>query len=309
MTKEAEAGPATPEPASPVVGAGAFGVGVEPQGETLPDDRGLYVKLAEVMAELNTIPGEKMRHVTVETRSGGSYSYDYITEATLMQELRPKLAARGIATFYSDEIIRNPDSGDNLTVVRVYLTFVDGATGEREELQADGYGTDYGDKGANKAKTSALRYLLWKTFLFASDLDPEEESIERRAPAQGNGERRGRQGSATKPATEAQKAAVRRLQGELDDRGVELNGAHVYDAIHVRTPVEDMTSDQAVRTRKLLEGISRSKDLALTTPEGQDDPLDLILGPPRPSGDFPPAEEPTPEDMDRAEHASSGDAV
>ena len=91
---------------------------------------GLYAKLAKIMGELSAIPADKMRHVEVQTRTGGTYSYDYITEATLMEELRPRLAREGIATLYSDEVIRHPTKDDNLTVVRVKLTFADGETGE-----------------------------------------------------------------------------------------------------------------------------------------------------------------------------------
>jgi hypothetical protein len=248
----------------------------------------LYGKLAIIMGELSAIPRDKLRHVEVQTSSGGTYSYDYITEATLMEELRPRLAREGIAVFYSDEVIRHPTKDDNLTVVRVTLTFADAASDSTVELTADGYGTDRGDKGANKAKTTALRYLLWKTFLFASDLDPETESVERQARSAAR--EPSKSARVNKPATQGQKQGLRTLAGEMDDRGVELNGRKVYDAIHLRTPIEDMTYDQAARTMRLLNDANKTGELALTVGAGQTDPLDAILGPVTEGGDFPPEE-------------------
>lgn len=251
----------------------------------------LYGKLAVIMGELSAIPPSKMRHVEVQTSSGGSYSYDYITEATLMEELRPRLAREGIAVLYSDEVLRHPTKEDNLTVVRVTLTFADATSGETVELSAEGYGTDRGDKGANKAKTSAVRYLLWKTFLFASDLDPETESVERSAGRGTRTDRSGAKGAKPRPATDAQKGQLNREIGELTEQGVELDGRNVHDAIFVRTPVEDMTQDQASRVIRLLRDVKATGELSLVTPEGVTPPLDEILGVvSEGSGDFPPDE-------------------
>src|SRR5258708_2559699 len=97
--------------------------------------------------------------------SGGSYSYDYIEESTLMEKIRPLLAAEGVAVYYSDEIL---NIQGNLASVRVLLTLVDGESGDSFTMHADGVGTDYGDKHVSKAKTTAMRYLLWKWFLVPS---------------------------------------------------------------------------------------------------------------------------------------------
>jgi len=260
-----------PEPAA---------AGPEEPAETPP--RGLYAKLAAIMGELSAIPAEKMRHVTVETRSGGSYSYDYITEATLMEELRPRLAREGIAVMYQDTILRSPapsEEGDNLTIVKVTLTFIDGETGEKWGSSSEGYGTDVADKGANKAKTSAMRYLLWKMFLFASDLDPETESVDRRS----GGSRAAANG---KPASQAQRTLVGRLLGELDEAGVTFGGSRPYDAIFTRTSVEDQTSPQASRLIDLLQSAKKAEPGDLST-----EPLDALLGEPREGGDFPPPDD------------------
>lgn len=136
----------------------------------------LATKIAKVQknAEISALP---KRNVQVQTQGGGSYSYDYIEEGTLMEKIRPLLAEEGVAVFYCDEI---KSISGNLATVRVSLTLVDGESGETVAMFAEGVGTDKGDKHVNKAKTSALRYLLWKWFLVPSgDVDPEAENVER----------------------------------------------------------------------------------------------------------------------------------
>lgn len=135
--------------------------------------RGLAAKLAAIQLEIEDVP--RRGHADVRSAKA-TYSYDYILEADLMKAVRPLLAKYGVASFYSDTILSAPAAGNAATIVRVTLTLVDGDSGESRELTADGYAVDYGDKGANKAKTSAVRYILWKTFLQPSDEDPEQES-------------------------------------------------------------------------------------------------------------------------------------
>jgi hypothetical protein len=136
----------------------------------------LAAKIAKVQlkAEVQNLP---KRTVTVQTQKGGTYSYDYIEEATLQEVIRPLLAEEGVATLYSDEI---KSIQGNMATVKVTLTLIDGESGAWFQMNAEGVGTDMGDKHVNKAKTSAMRYLLWKWFLVPSgDVDPEAESIER----------------------------------------------------------------------------------------------------------------------------------
>lgn len=132
--------------------------------------RTLDERIAAVQLELEDVP--RAGHAVVQTRSGGEYSYDYITEADLMKAIRPLLAKHGIASYYSDQLV---SLENGVAVVKVTLTFA--ANGEERVLTAEGVGTDTGDKHANKAKTSAMRYLLWKTFLQPSDEDPEQENV------------------------------------------------------------------------------------------------------------------------------------
>lgn len=134
------------------------------------DFRTLDERMAAVQLELENVP--RRGHAEVKKEGVLQYEYDYITEADLMKGVRPLLAKHGIATYYSDEIVGN---AAGLATVRVSITFA--ANGEQRVVTADGVGTDRGDKGPNKAKTAAVRYLLWKTFLQPSDEDPEQENV------------------------------------------------------------------------------------------------------------------------------------
>jgi hypothetical protein len=161
----------------------------KPRSRSAPKPKTLAGKWAAILGELEAIP--RNGHAEVQTRSGGSYSYDYVLESDLMEALRPKLAAHGIAAFYSDEILSQEPIGDSSylqTTVRVSLTLVDADNPEDVMvLTADDTAADLGDKGARKAKTGAVRYLLLKGTLNPSDAldDPDAESnvVERPAAA------------------------------------------------------------------------------------------------------------------------------
>ena len=135
---------------------------------------------------------------------------------------------------------------------------------------------------------------LWKMFLFASDVDPEEESVERSA---GRGKARsGSTETKPKPPTAQQIGNLERVIGELSEAGVELDGLLVHDAVFLRTPVRDMNGEQVTATLRVLGQVQRSGELALITPEGTAPPLDAILGPiQRDSGDFPPVDDEAPD--------------
>jgi ERF superfamily len=147
----------------------------------------LASKLATIMGELGDLT--RGGHALVETRTGGSYKYDYIQEAAIMAALRPLLVKHNVAMLYSDETVYRGSeaTGDaNLVSVRVTLTFVNGDNPKDSyPLTGTADGTDYSDKAASKAKTTATRYLLLKTFLQGGmDVDPEQEAVERTsAPA------------------------------------------------------------------------------------------------------------------------------
>jgi hypothetical protein len=141
---------------------------------TPPDTRTLDERMAAVQLELEDVPRRGHAEIKGKTKAGAdyTYTYDYILEADLMSGVRPLLAKHGIAVYYSDEILSNQNG---TATVRVSITF--SANGEQRIVTGEALGVDTGDKGPNKAKTSATRYLLWKTFLQPSDEDPEQENV------------------------------------------------------------------------------------------------------------------------------------
>lgn len=136
-----------------------------------PDLRSLDDRMAAVLAEIEDVP--RRGHAKVTTRGGSEYTYDYVLESDLMSGIRPLLARHGIAFYYADEILAYADGHAH---VRVTVTLAAGS--DQRVFTVDGWGNDLGDKAANKAKTSALRYWLWKTFLQPNDEDdPEQENV------------------------------------------------------------------------------------------------------------------------------------
>lgn len=189
-----------------------------------PDERSLDERIAAVQLELEDV--ERRGHADVRKRDGShAYSYDYILEADLMRAIRPLLAKQGVATYYRDEILRY-EAGT--ATVRVWLTFA--ANGHERELYADGYAADLGDKAANKAKTSAVRYLLWKTFLQPSDEDSEQTSTDVvEAAKQEDSRRRAadiRAGDQTRRTDRATQDTVAKLIQRLSELSVELDEIH-----------------------------------------------------------------------------------
>lgn len=141
--------------------------------------KSLAAKLADVQFELSKREIAATGHADVHKRDGTfAYSYDYLRESDLMRAIRGELALRNVAVLYGDEIIAAPSKDDPSTTVRVYFTFCDGDSDQTFEISGDGYAYSSDDRGANKAKTHAVRYLLWKTFLVPADEDPEQEEAE-----------------------------------------------------------------------------------------------------------------------------------
>lgn len=144
----------------------------------------LFAKLAKISGEIGTV-AKKGRNE--------HHGYNYVTEADLLAEVRAKLAAAGVAYFFSVESVSTrevhgaaqhkdghfvfyPAKAGHITEVIVSATFADSETGETYTVTGAGAGQDAGDKGVYKALTGAQKYLLMKTFLIATGDDPEGDS-------------------------------------------------------------------------------------------------------------------------------------
>ncbi len=225
--------------------------------ELEPPAYGLHEKMARILGLVDGI--EKKGHAEVRKDGVVQYAYDYITESDLMAAVRPLLADAGIAVYYSDEILKIDTSarGAMLVHVRAELRLVDGESGEESSLTGEAIAVDYGDKAANKAKTNAVRYLLWKTFLVPSDVDPEQDSISFQAddepPAEpAHSERVERKTPEPRPARPSQRRANLRkriddIAGEVDEIAKREPGstiAAIADAVRAEYGVDlDTLSD------------------------------------------------------------------
>lgn len=107
-----------------------------------------------------------------KTGRNAFHKYDYIEETVVSSTLRPFLAKYNIFIFAS--VIDLSKEGDTTRMMFCY-TFVDGDTGEREQIQWAGEASDKGDKGIWKCYTGAHKYLLLKMFNLGTDQDPEKE--------------------------------------------------------------------------------------------------------------------------------------
>jgi hypothetical protein len=137
----------------------------------MPEGFHVYEAIAEVQA---LVQPQGTERATVAMKTGGSYSYSYIGEGTLMDLVRPLLAERGIATIVNGQITHASPDG-KFTQVLVEITFASGKDGSAHVASMPGQAADMGDKALAKALTSATRYCLWKTFLVPSrDPDADE---------------------------------------------------------------------------------------------------------------------------------------
>ena len=106
-------------------------------------------------------------------------NYDYVTEASLLKDLRPAMIEAGLLLIPSGETISPIDEHGNIFVEIEYTVAHVNHQDERK-IMAYGCGNDrnskggVGDKGLYKALTGANKYLLFKLFQIATQDDPEK---------------------------------------------------------------------------------------------------------------------------------------
>lgn len=150
----------------------------------------IYKKIGKVMQKIERIPKNGFNEY---------HKYHYVTEADLMDKIRPLLAETGLA-FYSSVLEQQKDK--ELTKVKMEFVLADADTGECIKSIYWGEAHDKGDKGLYKAYTGATKYFLMKTFLIATGDDPErsQDGFE-----EGTKERNSQKKTATKNKTEQPK--------------------------------------------------------------------------------------------------------
>lgn len=103
------------------------------------------------------------------------HKYDYVTEADVLEAVRENLVKNNVFIFSS--VVSTQKEAD-MTTVLMNHTIVDGDSGESMEVRSLGQGQDKGDKGSNKAITSAIKYFLMKNLLIPTGDDVEATDAE-----------------------------------------------------------------------------------------------------------------------------------
>lgn len=175
-----------------------------PSAELLKSDPELYGravlagKMAEVMAAAE--------HVEKRGKND-HFGYHYATEADVADALRLLLAERGICMIPTSRVVQTrPVTTSNnrdtfITEVVCQVEFIDSETGASFTAEMPGAGEDGMDKGAAKATTGAIKYVLMKTFALSTGDDPEQ-SQERSEGARSTG------GKDDRPISENQRKVI-----------------------------------------------------------------------------------------------------
>lgn len=119
-----------------------------------------------------------------KTGHNAFHRYDYASEADLLRALQPVMTEAGLVLLPVVVDSRTIEAGtdrkqqtryrtDVLVTYRLLHT-----SGESIDLQAPGSGMDPEDKGAYKAMTGALKYVLRQAFLIPTGDDPDDDKRE-----------------------------------------------------------------------------------------------------------------------------------
>jgi hypothetical protein len=140
----------------------------------------LYQKIIAVMNEV----GQLQKDGAVTDRSGKKM-YNYLSEEQTTGELQRAFVKHQLVVFpikvETEFFMIETTSFEKVTqapVTKVLVTYkiCDAETGEFEEIQSIGYGSDNQDKGSNKAMTGAFKYMQRQTFLISTGDDGDAQS-------------------------------------------------------------------------------------------------------------------------------------
>ena len=138
----------------------------------------LYKKMHMVMVESEAIE----KNMTVG--DGGKNSYKAVSEAAVLNAIKPLLKKHGLVIFpVGIKIQENFQEYQGkygitqrfMSELHAKYKIVDIDTGEFEILETVGYGADSQDKGSGKAMTYAYKALIQKTFCLFSGEDTDNE--------------------------------------------------------------------------------------------------------------------------------------
>jgi hypothetical protein len=246
------------------------------QLEDIAAKRPVIVKLARIMAGLPDLaPEGKNPH----------FGYDFIKDTQVSGTLRGRLAKERlmiIPEVLSEEMREMPTRRgmSYLTKLKIRFTVIDGDSGDSVSGTGVGYGDDAGDKGANKAFTSALKYWLLKLFQIGGEDSENDQRADERASGRVAGPTEVKvegakiegvaRGGKSDKITEAQRTQMMTLYRELEltprtfaglidihlGEGLEIDESHDVNE-QLRRYVANMTADDA---GKLISGMADEKD-------------------------------------------------
>lgn len=135
----------------------------------------LYQKIVNVMKDV----GQLQKDGDI-INDKGAKMYSYLSEEQTTGELQKAFVTYGLVLFpikvdseivYLESMRYDKEVKTPITKVIVTYKICDSETGESEELQSIGYGSDSQDKGSNKAMTGAFKYVQRQTFMISTGDD------------------------------------------------------------------------------------------------------------------------------------------
>ena len=206
-------------------------IGVVEKGGKNTEQNYAFIEYAAVAGKLRALFSEY--GVLIVPRMPASSSH-------VREEITTKYGSKGVAILidFTFEII-NADKPD-----------------DKFEVTWTGEAADYGDKGTNKAATSALKYYLMRQFnISEKGEDNDEHSIDRgsteTAPAK----------PTTKKVTYISKATLQAIQKGLADKGIEADD--IDDTIKRLAKVEDLDKINVASGKAILEKVTKANSQAL----------------------------------------------
>jgi hypothetical protein len=212
-----------------------------------------------ILAKLHAI----MQDVSFIEKDGRNdfHKYNYASEFAIKTAVHAALVKHRVvfhatAAEVKTEQVTNAKGGrEALTTTVMAYRFCDVDTGEYIEGQGIGQGQDPGDKGAYKAITGALKYILTTSLLIPTGDDPEgDDGTDKRASEQQKpASKPSKADPASKEPTEHEKAVetLRGLFSQLPEK------KRTLETMRGILPISDFKQVQDCTVEQLKTGIDR----------------------------------------------------
>lgn len=128
----------------------------------------IYKKILAVQAAVGRV---------AKTGFNSFHKYYYVTEADLMDALRPALIEQGLVIIMTGMEAETGfcTDGKRWAKAKLHYLIADADGKEQITTSTEGYAEDSFDKAIYKAETGAAKYLYYKLFMVSTGDDPERE--------------------------------------------------------------------------------------------------------------------------------------